>query len=329
MNRVSIALCTYNGEKFLSKQLYSFLRQTRLPDELIICDDLSSDTTSDIINNFAQIAPFPVQLYVNDRNLGSTKNFEKAISLCTGELIYLSDQDDVWRPEKIETIEAEFRKNPKVGLVFTNAEMVDENLRPRNERLWSHTFPERERKKALTAEFYKTLLNGNAVTGATAAFSSRFVKDFLPIPTHMPNMIHDGWIALVISVFAEIAFLDKPLIKYRQHSAQQLGGSDTNGTRKERLSKAIKLLRNQKMLTEILTKSLNDYPALRYEGKIERAVKENELELQENIVHLENRLKLFDERLFRLPSILIELRSGRYHRFSHGLLSSVKDIFAG
>src|SRR5262249_10160572 len=105
--KISIALCTYNGAKYLSSQLESYLAQTCLPDEVVVCDDCSQDETVTILNDFAIRAPFPVRILVNDQNLGSTKNFEKSISLCSGEIIFLSDQDDVWMPNKIERVSSE------------------------------------------------------------------------------------------------------------------------------------------------------------------------------------------------------------------------------
>ena len=94
--RLSIAMCTYNGARFLSEQLESIAVQTRLPDELIVCDDRSTDGSVEIIRNFALHAPFEIRLEINTNNLGSTKNFEKAIGLCKGEIIALADQDDVF-----------------------------------------------------------------------------------------------------------------------------------------------------------------------------------------------------------------------------------------
>ncbi|MBC7931137.1 MAG: glycosyltransferase, partial [Rubrivivax sp.] len=96
--RLSIAMCTYDGGRYLAEQLASIAAQTRAPDELVVCDDRSRDETTSIVRRFAETAPFPVRLYVNEQNLGSTRNFEKAIGLCEGELIALSDQDDVWLP---------------------------------------------------------------------------------------------------------------------------------------------------------------------------------------------------------------------------------------
>ena len=125
--KFSVAMCTYNGAAYLEEQLDSIARQIRLPDELVVCDDNSSDESLRILRSFAARSAFPVRLHSNESNLGSTKNFEKAICLCSGDVIALADQDDVWHPEKLAILEREFSSTPDVGLVFTDAEIVDEN----------------------------------------------------------------------------------------------------------------------------------------------------------------------------------------------------------
>ena len=94
--KISIAMTAFNGAKYINEQLNSFASQTRLPDEVVVCDDISSDDTFEILDNFARSAPFKMIVVRNNKNLGYTKNFEKALSLCSGDLIFLSDQDDIW-----------------------------------------------------------------------------------------------------------------------------------------------------------------------------------------------------------------------------------------
>src|SRR5215510_13144854 len=99
--KISIAMCTHNGAPYLAEQLNSILAQTRLPDEVVVCDDCSSDNSRAILESFASKAPFLVSLQFNEQRLGSTKNFEKTIELCQGDVIALCDQDDVWSIEKL------------------------------------------------------------------------------------------------------------------------------------------------------------------------------------------------------------------------------------
>ncbi len=133
---LSVAMCTYNGAAFLPAQLQSIVTQTRLPDELVICDDRSSDDTVGIINAFAHTAPFPVRFEINETNLNSTKNFERAISQCRGRIIALSDQDDLWLSQKLERICTVLDANPNAGYVFSDADLVDREAVPLGETAW-------------------------------------------------------------------------------------------------------------------------------------------------------------------------------------------------
>src|ERR671927_271278 len=103
--KFSVAMCTYNGARFVREQLASIAAQTRPPDELVVCDDCSTDATLECIREFARTAPFPVRVVENEKNAGSTKNFERAVELCEGDFIALADQDDVWLPEKLQRLE--------------------------------------------------------------------------------------------------------------------------------------------------------------------------------------------------------------------------------
>ena len=125
--KTSVALCTYNGDKYLSEQLDSILNQSIQVDEIVICDDKSTDGTHDIINQYYSKYPNIVKFYLNETNLRSVKNFEKAISLCTGDIIFLSDQDDSWLPEKVAEMTSYFDLNPTISVLATNANCMDEN----------------------------------------------------------------------------------------------------------------------------------------------------------------------------------------------------------
>lgn len=218
---LSIALCTYNGAVFLREQLESIAAQIRPPDELIISDDQSTDNTLRLIEEFAATAGFPVRLSVNQSNLGIARNFEKAISLCRGDVIVLSDQDDVWHPDKLESVERIFEAKPELSLVFSNAELVDETLRPLDETLfdWVHFDAEKQRL-VRSGQALDLQLRENLVCGCTVAFRANLRELVLPIPADGP-LIHDGWIVLLIAAVGEIDFISRPLLKYRQHSAQQ------------------------------------------------------------------------------------------------------------
>src|SRR5439155_19776206 len=116
--------------KHLQEQLDSFVRQTRLPDELVVCDDGSSDETVLILERFQKRAPFPVRIFRNAANLGPSQNFGKAIALCQGDIVFLSDQDDFWFPEKLETVGKVICSSSSNVYVINNTEIVDGALNP-------------------------------------------------------------------------------------------------------------------------------------------------------------------------------------------------------
>jgi glycosyltransferase involved in cell wall biosynthesis len=216
--QISVAMCTYNGEKYLQYQLESIANQSLLPDELVICDDGSSDATAQIIEPFAARVPFPVRFVRNEKNVGSTRNFEKAIGLCRGEFIALCDQDDAWLPDKLATLASVLRNDPKVGGVFSNAYLIDDSSR----RLGSHLWDEVQFSPRAPSGVVEdgTLLRHNVVTGSMLMFRATLRSIFTPIA---PDWIHDGWIAWMMVLYSRLVYVSQPLAEYRVHASQQVG----------------------------------------------------------------------------------------------------------
>jgi glycosyltransferase involved in cell wall biosynthesis len=321
---VSIALCTFNGEKFLKEQLDSFSHQAILPDELIICDDHSTDSTIQIIESFQQSAPFNVQLYINESQLGSTKNFERAISVSKGDVIFLSDQDDWWYPEKIRIISDCFKGKygGLFGGVFSDAEIVGETLNYQNRNLWdSIGFDKKKRKNFSEGDPLPMLLRRNVVTGATMAFDVKFKNLLLPIPE---VWIHDAWISLLLACASHFQMIEQPLIKYRQHGLQQIGIRKPPITQKFEES----LQNNEDFyLHEAEKFKLVQERLLGFSSRIKDP---HSVELlTEKIDHLETRAVMRNHDLSRIAIPLKELASGRYHKYSLGWNSFFKDLFIG
>ena len=330
--KISIALTTYNGEKYLSEQLAGYVIQTRPPDEIVIGDDGSNDRTIEIIKDFAASVSFPVRLEINEKNLGSTGNFARIIARCQGDFIFLSDQDDVWLPEKIEKMAAELENYPNVGLVFSDAEVVDENLVSLNKKLSDLTFSPTVRREIEKSSFFDFLLLRNYVTGATMAFRTELQGKFLPFPMHIPEMIHDAWIAFVIVANADFKFIDECLIKYRQHERQQLGifvkNEFENPNRLEHYAKVIELARLTKTRVEKIGGEIKARPQMfARKDLIERIANRKIEELERHIAHHEARKNLPRPKIKRLVPVVEELFSGRYHKVSRGFLSAAKDLF--
>jgi glycosyltransferase involved in cell wall biosynthesis len=200
--RISIAIATYNGAKYLGEQLDSFLSQTRPPDELVACDDGSTDSTLEILETFSQQAPFAVRIYRNEKNLGYTKTFERALSKCSGDLIFLSDQDDIWNPNKVSVIEGTFLDHQGAHLLIHDGNIVDENLA-------SHGAT----KLGQVSAGYGS--DAWFVTGALTAIRRDILKYALPIPAGITG--HDGWLHYIARMLRQKLVLDQSLQVIRRH----------------------------------------------------------------------------------------------------------------
>jgi glycosyltransferase involved in cell wall biosynthesis len=221
---ISVALCTYNGEEFLPKQLESIKQQTMPVHELVVCDDGSRDTTLAILEKFQQSVSFPVHIHQNTINLGSSKNFEQCLQKCSGEIIFLCDQDDVWMPNKVETMVGYLATHNDQEAVFSNADIIDQRGIPTGKTSFDQIEFNQEAQAAWRAGgSFDILLKGYVVTGATLAIRKRCLPDLLPVPDIIPELIHDGWMALKLSIHNQIGFISERLIQYREHESQQVG----------------------------------------------------------------------------------------------------------
>lgn len=319
--RLSVAMCTYNGERYLPVQLDSLIRQTRPPDELVVCDDRSSDGTVAVLRKFAKRASFAVRIQENECNVGSTKNFERTIALCQGDVIATCDQDDVWLPHKLATLESTLTDSPTVGFVFSDAVMVDGDLKPFGFRLWQAIrFNRRLRQQVREGMCFEVLLRRYLVTGATLAFRSSFKRLILPIPS---CWVHDAWIALLISAVAPAMAVAEPLIEYRQHSAQQIG------EKKRGLYGQYLLARN--MGRPRFQRDLQAFSAAleRLTDAAGGTVRPDRISaLQQKVEHCRRRVAMREvSRWRRLPLVVRELWQRRYGRYSLGWKSIAQDLF--
>ncbi len=223
--KISVALCTYNGGHYLDQQIRSILLQTMPVNEIIIGDDGSSDETITILAAFVVKYPLLFRVIQNEKKLGSIKNFENVIGLCTGDIIFLSDQDDVWHPYKVSRTIHFFKLNKNVLLLFTNATLIDDNSKKLTGTLWDKwgfTKKMQQSWKNNKNAVNSLLLNDNKVTGATIAFSALLKPKMLPIEAS-ENYWHDAWFALHAAANNGLFFLDEFLVDYRIHSKQQIG----------------------------------------------------------------------------------------------------------
>lgn len=230
---VSIALCTYNGEQFLVEQLDSIVNQTYPNLEVIIVDDGSKDETISILQSYSK-KHTNIKIYQNEVNLGYIKNFEKAITLCSGEYIALSDQDDIWILNKIELQVEEIGNNI---LIYHDSEFVNQQGASLNKKM-------SDILKMYEGESYRPFLFFNCLSGHECLFHKSLIAASIPFPK---EIFHDRWLAFTATNRGSIKYLDVPLVKYRQHEK-----SDTNILKLKR-SKSEKTIQGNKRIEKTIS----------------------------------------------------------------------------
>lgn len=204
--KISVAMAYYNGGTYIEEQMESILSQLGEKDELIVSVDGASDGSKPLLLKMADIDK---RIHViKGPSKGVVKNFENAIRHCTGDIIYLSDQDDIWKPDKVEKVNAAF-KNPEVKAVLHDAEIVDENGVPTGA---ASLFVVRGSRTGILKNIIK-----NSYVGCCMAFRKELVPVICPIPKEM--YMHDYWIGTVAEYMGKVCLLDEPLIGYRRHSS--------------------------------------------------------------------------------------------------------------
>jgi glycosyltransferase involved in cell wall biosynthesis len=203
---VSVAMATYNGEKYLKQQVDSILSQLSREDELIISDDHSSDQTLSIIEKYTKEDP-RVKLFMNEES-GVISNFENAIKHTQNDIIFLSDQDDIWKPEKVETVKFYYEKNPKIQMIMSDITVVDNEIKTTIESF----FEFRGSRSGVIKNIIK-----NSYIGCAMSFRRELKAQVLPIPRNVP--MHDMWIGLVADMNKSALLIPEKLIYYRRHDA--------------------------------------------------------------------------------------------------------------
>lgn len=315
---VSVAMCTFNGAAFLQLQLDSILRQTAPPDELVICDDRSTDATIVVLERFREQAPFPVRLHANDETLRPAQNFAQCISFCAGDLILLCDQDDIWFPDRIAQTRAVFDRDPRAAFAYTDAPLIDSEGKPLNRTLYA-SLPIRPRDTAQLRKggnLLPVLRRYSVLCGATMAFRADLKPLILPVPA---LWMHDEWIGLVGSAVGSAARMDVPVTQYRQHAQQQLGTGEWDAASRLRLARE----RPSSFYQNEVRRLSNGIAALQRHPEI-GAVLIPLLEARRR--YFLGRLQVQKHGLRALQVLLRLLLAGSYRRYGSGLRSAAKDI---
>lgn len=317
--KISIALCTYNGEKYLEEQLRSLLNQTRFPDEIVISDDGSKDSTLSIIERMQSETDIPLRIHKHDENLGVFKNFPFAISACSGDIVFTCDQDDYWLPEKLEKHMEIHERYPETELVYSNADVVFNTLDHYLYPLWEpKTIQDTERGQASQKSL---VYKGRSIAGCCMSFKKGFFEKILPIPE---GVYHDDWIATSASLAGHIIGIPESLIKYRQH-----GNNVVGIIRGRKLSFYKSLFTNVKFYFEsdryIFQRHQKVYMAMLDHPYLSQFV--NKQDFMDNLKLYEHRSGYLDRSILASMALLSnDLFEGRY-RFLNRPFTFIKDLY--
>ncbi len=304
--KISVAMATFNGSRFIREQLNSIFSQSYEVHEVIVCDDFSTDNTIEILREYGE--KYNLKYWVNTKNLGFVKNFEKAISFCEGDFIALSDQDDIWFENKIEELVNNIGESL---LIHSDVSLIDAD---------SVKFLERFKGDINSHNSYYDYLYGNVCTGCTMMFPKTLTNKILPFPDGIAY--HDWFIAISAAYYGKVYYYPKPLIGYRQHSSQNtgagvpIGDSVLNNVVCRLLGKEFERLKSHKLHLENLKSIKLTFPS------------ENEFEIRFNeaITYLDDYVNNFIH--FRFAYIKIKRstfyqKKNVFNRFLHFLYLSI------
>lgn len=304
--RVSVALCTHNGERFLGEQLASILAQSVRPDELVVSDDASADGTIAVAERLTADSGIATRILRNEPALGVTANFQGAVTTTSGDLIALSDQDDVWQRDRLAAALARFDRDDEILLVHSDARLVDATGAPTGGTLFDWL----EVSAAdLAAEQgpdgFAVLLRRNLATGATVVFRRRLLDLALPFP---PEWVHDEWLAVFAAVFGRIGVVPGLPVDYRQHGSNEIGVAAP--TLRHKVSRVLGTDGERNRLLAAKFRVLAERLA-------ELGAPPSAVLLAEQKAEFERaRAELPRARLRRVPGVLRLWRAGLYERFA-------------
>jgi len=321
---VSVALCTHNGAAYVREQVESILDQTRRPTQLVVSDDASSDETlaivRDVFSNASETPGGPVPALTvleNPIPLGVTRNFEQAVAACTADIVALSDQDDRWRPARLETLLPAF-DDPALLLLWTDGRLVDETGAPLGRTLFgSLELSDRERALVEAGRAFDALVRRNLATGATVLFRRELLRVARPFPE---GWVHDEWLAIVAAARGAVAAVDEATIDYRQHGANQIGMARPTLAHKIRRTLEPRARRNARLATQFAVLADRLEYDLGVPPRIARLAREKSAFEAE-------RSALPARRILRLGWIARSARRGLYGRFaSRGRADIIRDL---
>ncbi|MBN1427558.1 MAG: glycosyltransferase family 2 protein [Anaerolineae bacterium] len=322
-NKVSIALCTCNGTPYIQAQLESILNQTRPPDEIVICDDASTDNTVDIIKATIGKQSCAVTLIRNEKKLGVRKNFSQAIERATGDIIFLSDQDDIWLPDRVAIMLRPFLADSSVGLVYSNAAIVDIHLQPTGRSFLDFV----SLSKIDSPKSSDVVRFNGGIPGCLLAIKATLKPFVLPISS---KWFYDYYIAFIAHALNKVIKIDQSLMYYRRHDKNVSSNDVFEGNLLLEFSAA----KNASLLDFYSSDRLQwEYMLQHLREVANMQTLHKSTQLVDYLIECEHRVKFARERetfrkksfLFRFGPALKCLLSGKYHRYLRGIKTFGKD----
>lgn len=312
--RISIAMASYNGARFIAEQLDSFARQSRLPDELVVTDDCSNDGTPELIDEFAKRAPFPVHLHRNSKTLGVARNFGKALELCSGDLVFLSDQDDVWLVDKLACVEKHFRDNADIQVAINDAFLATASL-----EISQHTQRDNIRRTGGSDKLF--------ITGCCSAHRKSWQELVLPIP---PDTPHDLWINGFAIELGRCKFVPEALQLFRRHGdnssdwflSNPAGVSFWSAVQYQRLFDARPGWKAQAALLKAFIERLRERCVIAADHGWEASIPQ----MTRRIAAIEERIEICSMPRHRRPSRVFSFWTTGDYRREFGWMGAIKDL---
>ena len=314
----SVALCTYNGARYVAAQLRSIVDASPPCAEIVLVDDASGDDTVDVVRDTLSRWNGRLVVSINPVNVGSLRSFERALGLTTQPLIFLADQDDLWHVDKPARMLALFEARPDLLLLHTDARLVDDAGQPLGHTLFRAIEATTTELAAIhRGDAFDAFVGATSPPGPRFALRRSLLEQALPIPD---GWVHDEWLAALASAIGVVECLEAPLIDYRQHATNQIGA--------RKLSFGAKVARS-------FARPGDDYrrQMARAQALLERLTtlapppRADRLEkMRAKLVHLQRRATLPRGRIARILPIARELVNGDYGRYATGFKSVVRDL---
>ncbi len=317
---MSVCICTYNGAAHLGAQLASLSAQTRVPDEIVIGDDGSLDGTSEMLQRWAATVSTPVLIETRPEPVGHAANLESVLARASSTVVLICDQDDRWRPEKLERLGQAFERSPEAAGVFSDSALMDETGEPVGGTLWrTLSLSSAEQTALADGRGLPVLLRRNVVAGHALALR----RDRLAWLTPFPALRHaDWWLAIGLLLDGGLVPVSEPLVEYRLHSGNTVGlrSRTSIASRIGATAPGSRSFADAELLEDLVTRFDQCRPGRLSPG--DRAL------IEAKIAHSRLRGSLPRGRAGRVAPVAKALASGSYGRYSNGWKSALIDLMA-